>query len=247
VPTNALGAVSFTFNDSEKIQKNLRDFRGEKENVQTTGIFGSVSEVGSIQFKNETAIFIKSIDATLTNDALARYVSAKSEFREIEISSFSEPELFQKTFSPFINSTKANYAFQVENFFVFTESEITAQQIISDFQNNNTLKNTSYFQNTAKDLSSASSLLILKMKGEFSEAISGFFNAKSKKDIENISFESFPLAALQFSFDRNFAHVTLSCKENSGAAQTVSGTNSGDITEKFNLKRYLHLFNQFEL
>ncbi|MCB0465368.1 MAG: hypothetical protein KDC78_06790, partial [Aequorivita sp.] len=156
VPTDALGAVSFTFNDAEKFQKNLRDFRGEKDITQTTGIFGSVSEVGTIQFKTETAIFIKSIDASLTNDVLARYVSEKSEFREIEISSFSEPELFRKTFSPFINSEKANYVFQMENFFVFTETEITAQQIISDFQNNNTLKNTSYFESTATDLSTAS-------------------------------------------------------------------------------------------
>ncbi|OAD90840.1 hypothetical protein A7A78_14115 [Aequorivita soesokkakensis] len=232
VPTDALGAVSFTFNDAEKFQKNLRVFRGEKEAVQTTGIFGSVSEAGSIQFNNETAIFIKSIDAALTNDALARFVSAKSEFREIEISTFSEPELFQKTFSPFINSKKANYVFQVENFFVFTETEITAQQIISDFQINNTLKNTSYFKNTATDLSTASSLLIFKLQGDFSESISGFFNAKSGDAIKNISFEEFPLAALQFSFDRNFAHVTLSCKEAGGSSKSVSGT----VSEKFNLK-----------
>jgi hypothetical protein len=232
VPTDALGAVSFTFNDAEKFQKNLRVFRGEKEAVQTTGIFGSVSEAGSIQFKNETAIFIKSIDAALTNDALARFVSAKSEFREIEISTFSEPELFQKTFSPFINSKKANYVFQVENFFVFTETEITAQQIISDFQINNTLKNTSYFKNTATDLSTASSLLIFKLQGDFSESISEFFNAKSGEAIENISFEEFPLVALQFSFDRNFAHVTLSCKEAGGTSKSVSGT----VSEKFNLK-----------
>lgn len=232
VPTDALGALSFTFNDAEKFQKNLRDFRGEKESVQSTGIFGSVSEAGTIQFKNESAIFIKSIDAALTNDALARYISAKSEFREIEISTFSEPQLFRKTFSPFINSDKANYAFQLENLFVFTESEITAQQIISDFQNNNTLKKTSYFENTATDLSSASSLLIFKMKGEFSEAISGFFNAKSSAEIENISLEEFPLAALQFSFDRNFAHVTLSCKEAGSVAKSVSA----GVSEKFNLK-----------
>lgn len=232
VPTDALGAISFTFNDAEKFQKKLREFRGEKEAVQTTGIFGSVSESGTIQFKNETAIFIKSIDAALTNDALARFVSAKSEFREVEISTFSEPELFQKTFSPFINSKKANFVFQVENFFVFTETEITAQQIISDFQINNTLKNTSYFKNTATDLSTASSLLVFKMKGEFSEAVSGFFNVKSKAEIKNISFEEFPLAALQFSFDRNFAHVTLSCKETGGTSKSVSGT----VSEKFNLK-----------
>lgn len=232
VPTDALGAISFTFNDAEKFQKNLRDFRGEKDIAQTTGIFGSVSEVGSIQFKTETAIFIKSIDASLTSDALARYVSSESIFRETEISSFSEPQLFQKTFSPFINSEKANYAFQLENFFVFTESESTAQQIISDFQNNNTLKNTSYFENTATDLSSASSLLIFKMNGEFSEAISGFFNSKSKAEIKNISFDEFPLVALQFSYDRNFAHLTLSCKEAGAAAKSISGT----VTEKFSLK-----------
>ena len=76
IPTDALGAVSFTFNDAETFQKKLRNFRGEKETVKTTGIFGSVSEVGSIQLKTETAIFIKSIDAALTNDALARFVTS---------------------------------------------------------------------------------------------------------------------------------------------------------------------------
>ncbi len=230
VPMNALGAVSFTFNDAEKFQKNLRDFRGEKDAFQTTGIFGSVSEIGSIQLNNETAVFIKSIDASLTDDALARFVTAKSSFREIEISSFSEPELFQTTFSPFINSAKANYAFQLENFFVFTESESAAEQIIGAFQNNSTLKNTSYFENTASNLSSASSLLILKMQGEFSETISGFFNEKSQAEMKDISFEKFPLAALQFSFDRNFAHVTLSCKEIGGTRKSISGS----ISEKFN-------------
>jgi len=231
VPTDALGAVSFTFNDAETFQKKLRNFRGEKEAVKTTGIFGSVSEVGSIQLKTETAIFIKSIDASLTNDALARFVTSKSIFREIEISSFSEPQLFKQTFSPFINSGTANYVFQLDNFFVFTENESTAEQLISSFQNNNTLKNASYFESTAKDLSTASSLLIYKMQGEFSEDISGFFNSKSSAGIKDISFDKFPLAALQFSFDRNFAHVTLSCKEAGATAKSVSGK----VSEKFNL------------
>lgn len=231
VPTDALGAVSFTFNDAEMFQKKLRSFRGEKETVKTTGIFGSVSEVGSIQLKSETALFIKSIDAALTNDALARFISSESMFREIEISTFSEPKLFQKTFAPFINSGTANFVFQLENFFVFTETKSAAEQLISSFQNNNTLKNTSYFENTTKDLSTASSLLILKMQGEFSEAIAGFFNSKSSTAIKNISFDEFPLAALQFSFDRNFAHVTLSCKEAGATKKSIAG----NVSEKFNI------------
>lgn len=232
IPTDALAAVSFTFNDAEKFQKNLREFRGEKQAVQTTGIFGSVSEAGTIDLKTETAIFIKSIDPQLTADALARYVSAKSEFREVAISAFSTPDLFQKTFSPFVDFQKANFVFQLDNFFLFTETEITAQQIISDFQTNNTLKNTSYYKETANDLSTASSLLIYKLQGNFSNALSRFFNRKSSNAIPSISFWEFPLAALQFRFDRNFAHVILSCRESGGSAKSISGT----VTEKFNLK-----------
>ena len=229
VPLDALGALSFTFNDSERIQSKLREFRGEDTSAQTTGIFGSVSEVGSIHLKSETALFIKSIDAQLTSDALARFVSVHSSFREIEISSFSEPELFRKTFSPLINSGKSHFVFKLDNFFVFTEREDTAQEFISAFQNNATLKNAAYFENTVNSLSSSSSLLILKLNGNFAKDISGFFNTKS---FENISFKEFPLAALQFSYDRNFAHLNLVCKETGEAAKTVSG----GVSEKFTVK-----------
>ena len=233
IPTDAVNAVSFTFNDAEKFQENLRKYRSETKAVQPTGIFGSVSEAGIIELKKESAIFIKSIDALLTSDALARYVSTKSSFREVDIKTFSEPQLFKETFTPLINSDKANFVFQLDSFFVFTESEISAQQIISDYQNNNTLKNTSYFENTASDLSTASSLLILKMQGELSNSLPIFFSG-NKDDFKKISFEKFPLAALQFSYDRNFAHVTLSCKEVGGNGNTTK--TSGKVSEKFNVK-----------
>lgn len=229
-PMDAIGAMSFTFDDAEKLQNKLREFRSEKAVAKTTGIFDSTSEVGSIELKSGTTIFIKSIDASITNDALARFISSESSFRDVEIKSFSEPALFQKTFSPLINSQKANYVFQLDSFFVFTETEASAQEIIASFQNNSTLINTAFFENTASNLSSASSLLIFKMQGNFSETIAGFFNANFRKSFNNISLVNYPLAALQFSFDRNFAHVTLSCNE--GKAETKSISSS--VSEKFN-------------
>ncbi len=45
------------------------------------------------------------------------------------------------------------------------------------------------------------------MQGEFAEALSGFFNKKAQGTFGNLNLEKFPLAALQFSFDRNFAHL----------------------------------------
>src|SRR5690606_17573100 len=81
VPLDAMSATSFTFDDAEKLQNKLREFRREKAGAKTTGIFDSTSEVGSIDLKSGTAIFIKSIDASITNDALARFVSSESSFR----------------------------------------------------------------------------------------------------------------------------------------------------------------------
>ncbi len=232
VPMNALGALSFTFNDAEKFQNNLQNFREEKKKEEFTGIFGSVNEVGTIQLKEETAVFLKSLDPSLTTDALARFVSAHSSFREIEIKTFSEPELFQKTFSPLLSVKDANYMFPLENFFVFTQSENAAQQIIAAFQNNSTLKNTPYFENTSPDLGSSSSLVIYKMQGGFSKALSGFFNTQAQKGIAAISLHEFPLAVLQFTFDRNFAHVAISCREDGGSTKNVGG----GISEKFSIQ-----------
>ncbi len=230
VPPDALTAKSFTFNDAEKFQKNLRIYRDEKDNVASSGIFGSVSEVGSIETKNGTALFIKSIDAALTTDALARFVTVENDFREVEISAFSESTLFQKTFAPLILKGSANHVFQLENFFVFTETEAMAQEFITAFQNNATLRNAPFFESTSQGLSTASSLLMLKLQGSFENAFSGILDRNTLQKLENISTEDYPLAALQFSYDRNFAHTTFICNEFSGERN-----NTGAISEKFHV------------
>src|SRR5690606_36791845 len=119
VPIDGLGAISFTFDDAEKLQNKPRKFRGEKNGAKTTGIFDSASEVGTIELKIGTAVFVKSIDPSITVDALARFVSVESSFREVELKSFSEPKLFQITFFPLINFDRGNYMFQLDNFFGF--------------------------------------------------------------------------------------------------------------------------------
>lgn len=232
VPADALGALSFTFNDAEAFQKKLQHFRGEKIHPSTTGLFGSASEAGSIKLKNDTVLFVKSIDPSLTNDALARYLTSESIFRDVEISRFNEPNLFATTFSPLITFAEANFAFQLDNFFVFTQSESAAETVISAYLNNYTLKNASYFENTATDLSSASSLLIFNMQGSFLKEMAVFFNAENTSELNKTSYKKYPLTALQFNYDRNFAHINLSCKEaNNTIAQNTTG-----VVEKFNLK-----------
>src|SRR5690606_37795328 len=73
-------------------------------------------------------------------------------------------------------------------------------------------------------------LLIFKMQGDFSETISGIFNVNSQKDLTDISLEEYSIVALQFSVDRNFAHVILSCPEAGKSVKNITDK----VSEKFN-------------
>jgi hypothetical protein len=190
-----------------------------------------VNEVGEISLLDGKAIFIKSIDPDLTQDALARYISEKSEFREITISSFSESQLFEKAFTPLISNIHPVLLFQLDNFFVFSETEAIAQQLITAFINKDCLSNTSYFEKHQSQLSSASSLLLFKMHGAVPTSLSGFLNFWGQQEEKFIISNEYALAALQYSYDRDFAHVNFISSEASGTKRTA-----GAISQHFSIK-----------
>jgi len=231
IPSEATSVLAFTFNDAILFQKKLKEFRREKSNITPTGIFESANEIGKISFTNSSAIVIKSIDPSLTNDAIARFISEYEIYRDVVINNFSESQLFTNTFAPLLTNIAPKYVFQIEKFYVFTETETVAKQIISSYLNNNVLIKTSYFENTSSQLSNASSLLFYKMNGTINETISGFFNTESAKQINEIDLKKYPIAAIQFSYDRNFAHVNLICKTGGKVKQS-----NGSVSEKYTIE-----------
>lgn len=231
IPTKALGALAFTFNDAESFQNRIKDFRKDTIIKTSTELFGSINEVGVISLSDEEVIVLKSIDPSLTKESLARFITAEGSFREVSISSFSEKDLFNETFYPLINNVQPKFSFQLENFFVFTESKLGTEQIITAFQNNDCLHQASYYEIHQSQLSSASSLVFFKMHGTIPLGISGFLAANSNEKEDNIYLKNYPLTALQFSYDRNFAHVNYICTEASTRKKTV-----GTVSEVFSLK-----------
>ncbi|PKA83403.1 hypothetical protein ATE92_1555 [Ulvibacter sp. MAR_2010_11] len=231
IPTEASGALSFTYNDASLLFDNLQKFRGKTASDSILDpLFESVNEVGLIQLAAGKAIALKSIDPILTEESILKYVSEKSSFREVDIKTFSEPTLFTTTFAPLIQKTTPAFVFQLENFFVFTETESAAETIITAFKNNSCLSKMNFFEEASTHLSTSSSLLIYKMNSTVPEVLSGFFNATSASQIDNISLKNYPFAAIQFSYDRDFAHVNLVCKEITTRTQSPGG-----ISQQFNL------------
>ncbi|MCW8981688.1 MAG: hypothetical protein OQJ83_09910 [Altibacter sp.] len=227
IPKDAVGAVSFTYNDAEQFYNNLRTFNGVENTSTVNPLFESVNEIGLIQLSESKAIALKSIDPMLTEESLLKYMSEHSSFREETISSFSEPALFTDAFAPLVNDIAPVFVFQLDQFFIFSESEAAAQEIITAFHSNTVLQKSGYFERATAQLSTSSSLLIYKMNGAISTAIASFFNPAVKSEIASVSPKNFPFAALQFSYDRDFAHVNLVCKELSKGIE-----NPGGITQQ---------------
>ena len=227
VPLNAESVVSFTYDDFELFKENLQNFRGIKNVNNEEGLlFESITEVGKISFSNGNAIVLKSIDLELTKEALDKHNTLKESFKNVEIFDFTNLELFNNQFLTFTKRTTPNQFFILDDFFVFSENKEVSQGIINSYLSNNTLSKTSYYKESASQLSDESSLLIMKLNGDYSEAISSLL----KTDLEAISFKKYPLAMLQFSYDRNFAHVNFVCKEASSNKKNTA-TSIGKVSQ----------------
>ena len=198
IPTNALYAHSFTFSDADSLHNKLLRLRGETVPQEFLNVFGSITEIGELNLASGTAIVLNSIDPSITRESLLPFISENSTFREVVVHSFSQPNLFIDAFAPLVKDTQPNFSFQLENFFVFTETETIAEEMIAAFKNNNCLDKSSYFDAHQSQLSSSSSLIFYNMQGKIPFSISGFLDGNSKNH-PAISIKNYPLAALQFS------------------------------------------------
>lgn len=228
IPIDAESVVSFTFSDWEKLRSSFGTFNGASETARVD--LESISEIGNISLKNGNAIVLRSIDPMLTQEWINRYLTERTSFRETTLYDFERPEIFKNIFSPLIAS-ETPVTFQLDNFFVFTTSEEIANQMIIAYKNSDCIHTTSYYKESTTNLSSAYSFQVYKMKGEIANGIASFFSLKAKKEIASVSLPDYPLGILQFTYDRDFAHVNLYAREASYEKQ-ISGT----VSEKVNIQ-----------
>lgn len=220
-PVDAESSVTFTFNHPEIFLNRIREYRKDSLSTGPVPMFETITEISDISFEDGNAVVISSIDASLTNEALAPMLSVNTTFRDVEIYDFSNSDVFIKNFEPLIHDTSPKFAFQLEQYFVFSETMATAEKFIVAFKSNNVLANTPNYQKSVRELASASSLLLLHFKKEVSRGISNVL--LEVPDLTVVSPASYQLSALQYSYDRNFAHVNYVCLE-AGKTRQITGS-----------------------
>ncbi|SFZ89172.1 hypothetical protein SAMN05428642_1014 [Flaviramulus basaltis] len=231
-PSNSDGFMSFTFDDFKTIENNLAKFNLKDSITSTSTLFNDIIEVGVVYEDHNRAIILNSIDIIATKDALLSEQTVIDTYREIDIYSFSKPNLFSKTFSPLISFNDATIYCVLDNLFVFANSIEMLQNIIASYQNKTTLSNNNEFKNIKDNLSDASSLIQVTN----SSSLKSILN-KNFKDDNNYKLNNYNASAIQFIYDNNFAHIHAIIKK----SETKASINS--VSEELNIKLDKDLLN----
>lgn len=214
-PISAAGFVSYTYDDFEVFQNNLKSYRSESESTTThDALFKSINEVGVIFLEpNTSLVAIRAIDAQITNENLVPFQETVGDFREVPIKKFLDSAAFYQAFSPLIQQKNLRFSAQLDAFFVFSETQEALETLITDYLNENTLAQQPYYSAHTQHLSSQSSVLFVSNNQQFK---------KNVPEVAKQNFSKLPLTALQFVIDGHFAHINGIVKE-SGTVQRTSG------------------------
>lgn len=224
-PANSDGFLSFTFNNYANFKENLKKHQKIDSLTTETNLFDNIIEVGIIFEGSKEAVVLNSLDELSTSDALLNEQNMVQRYRQIDIFSFSEPDLFKRSFSPFIQFNQANLYCVLDNFFVFANSTEMLHNIIANYQNNTTFHDRSYFESVKAHLSDESSLLFVMTPATLNNKLDQFFQEKL-----SLNLDKYQTSAIQYIYDTNFAHVNAVIKKN----KTKAIENS--VTEEFNIK-----------
>ena len=201
-PANSDGFLSFTFNDFNVFHNNLGAIQQLDSITSHPLLFDNIIEAGVIHEGNEQAIVLSSLDVYITKDALLNDQDILNTYRGIDILSFSNPELFNQAFYPFINYNKADKYCILDNFIVFSENMDLIQEIISSYKNQTTYSSKNHYKLLQGKFSDEASILSVVN----STTLASLLN-KNLEEALKFKLENYQLSGIQFIYDSHFAHV----------------------------------------
>ncbi len=213
IPTNAKKITAFTISNSKLFLEKLASFSKIKNDTLNNTIFDAIEEIGAITMQSDKIVILKSNDENTTDAALAQFVNQGEMYRDISVNTFTSEGFFTEKLSPLITNFSAKYVFQIDSFFIFAESILTAKSFIDDYTNGNVLSKQDYFKKSVKDLGTSSSLLFINFDENVQPLINSIFKTSTETDVAKNGFENYSMAIFQLNYDRDFAHLAFVCNK----------------------------------
>ncbi|WP_425077772.1 ribonuclease HII [Psychroserpens sp. S379A] len=234
IPFDSDYFLSLTFNDIKTFKEQLSKHKALDSLTQDLQSLGTIVEAGYVEKNNSKAIILRSIDASNTQEELSQNNHAT--YRSVNIFNWDNTEMIHTLFSPFIPEIKTAYYANIEDFFILTEEIDYLETIISNFQNNTTLSESSKFQDMMLQLSDEASLFIYANEKDLNSILNLNFN-----DDKNLNLSDYKTSAIQYIYDTDFAHVNAIFKTHK------SRSRNNTITEDLNITLDASILNNPQL
>lgn len=205
-PVKAAGFYSFSFNSFETLHENL--ITGSESKVLPENHFLSYTrEAGMIFNSTYRTLVLTATDPVLARDANTFAREEIKTHRNVVISRFTGDPGLKTYLEPLIPGITETYFAHLDNFILISEEVASLENIISNYLNGTTLGEQKYYKDAMENLAGASSLLLVANSENFKERLIQLASENLKDIATNLDLEAYPLLALQFVQERNFAHI----------------------------------------
>lgn len=210
-PLGAKGAASLSYDNWETFKYNLAEYKqidSSKFLIEKEELLATFQEISLISIAEGDAIATTSADPEGTNLALSSEQEIQSTFRQVPIYKIGDDGFkyaFAKAYTQLLQFPKVNYYCSLDEFYLFAEKQESLENIIANYQNKATYSSNEAYQNTASQLSRASSLLYLTNTSKID--FTNLVDTKETKKLKAVSLEKYPFAALQLIQDNGFMHL----------------------------------------
>ncbi len=203
-PQNAEGFISYSYKNFSQLKENLQKFSSDSTQIKEDHFLNYTNEAGIISLKDSRLFVLNTTDKELAVNSIPN-LEKTGEYRDISI--YKVPEHLQlQIFSPLLKISESKLCCFLDNFMIFG-SQQELEDLISHFINKNTLGNQQYYQQSISRLAGNSSILAVvnTIDSDLPNPVSEKYQEKAK----NLDFKGYPLLALQFIQNSNFAHIHL--------------------------------------
>ncbi len=206
-PLSARGFYSYTYDDFEKIKKNLSFYRKENYPKLEVDLLSASVEIGKI-FNREGAVFVlrSKKAATMATD-LKPFSQLIDTHRNYKVYAFSKSNYFYKALRPLVSIRHLKFYTQINQFFVFAKSRSALENIIDNYQNKTVLAQREAYRNMTDKLDEKSSLLLVGITKNMLSYLTKNASEKYEEATKKAKSAAYKYAALQFINHDNFTYV----------------------------------------
>ncbi|MBI6121225.1 hypothetical protein [Salegentibacter maritimus] len=207
VPKNSGGFIVLGYQKPKIFLQNLKEFKQDSIEKREDELLLNTREAGIIFGEENSVLALKTLVTTDATDLIAGYANLEENYRDFPIYKVSQPHIFKKLFTPFLQANNTNFVAAIDQFLVFGKTASELRDLIANYVNKNTMAHEEHYTNSIQKLAEESSILIAGnttlLKSRLAKAVS----KELRDEMKNLNFGDHKIAILQLVEEDGFAHI----------------------------------------